>query len=139
MVVSCGLKDRGDLAWWAPHDGAVGQHPWLPSFLRLSTQPQEYRLRAVEAETAEELPPIAAVKSAVTAVYELTALVLHVRDEASAISESAAEQDEGHLLAHIKVHFKGFDGTQLLTRHNLISDCCCNSMPETYTVRCESP
>ena len=104
MIVSCGLKDRGDLAWWAPHGGPAGRRPWLPLFLRLSSQPQEYRLVAVEADTVEELAPIAAAEGAVTAVFELTALVLHVRDEASAASGSAAEADEGHLLAHIKAN-----------------------------------
>lgn len=103
MVVSSGLKDRGDLAWWAPQEGAAGGRPWLPWALRLSTRPQEWRVSAEQADSVEELPPAQDAPAAVSAVYELTALVSHVRDETAPDRDSAAEPDEGHLLAHIKV------------------------------------
>ena len=45
LVVSCNLRDKADLNWWAAQqDGDGGERPWLPSALRVSCDSQEWQV-----------------------------------------------------------------------------------------------
>jgi PAB-dependent poly(A)-specific ribonuclease subunit 2 len=120
LVVSCGLEDRGDLAWWAPVAGgepAAGRgasspprrpraRAWLPFALAITADPEGWAVEVEEAGSAAEAAArcggAAAPAGGVRAVYELTAVVAHVVDEDEA-EEAGAAGYEGHLLAHVRV------------------------------------
>lgn len=109
LIISCGLQDRGDLAWWSPYtefvDAAQGvdrqmlSKPWLPQELAIRKDPESWQVNVLSEcnllnGSAEE--------------YELTAVIAHVRDEDEI--EGLGSEYEGHLLAHIKVPL-GYDAS----------------------------
>eukprot|EP00887_Chlorella_sp_A99_P005338 scaffold1.g5338.t1 len=111
LTVNCGLqaRDRGDLAWWQPvaepgtdAEGkpVVRKRAWLPFALAITLDPERWEVDVRQGGCAEELggalegtpvPP-----GGCRAIYQLTALVSHVRDEDEE-AEAGAEY-EGHLV-----------------------------------------
>ena len=54
LVVSCNLKDKADMAWWAAHrDGDGAERPWLPGAVRVSCDSQEWQVSLTVTHTSE--------------------------------------------------------------------------------------
>ena len=53
LVVSCNLRDKANMAWWAAHrHGDGSERPWLPSALRVSCDSQEWQVGVALIATA---------------------------------------------------------------------------------------
>jgi len=113
IVVSCGMQDRKDLAWWMPVKEAGGEEkPWLPWAVEVETQPQDWEVVAREvpleelagrAEAGEGQANQQAGKDggSVKALYVLTATIVHVQDSDD-MGSSGRTGGEGHVVAHVK-------------------------------------
>ncbi|KAL4432378.1 hypothetical protein ABPG77_001677 [Micractinium sp. CCAP 211/92] len=143
LVINCGLQDREDLCWWQPctvpaedSEGrpVVHRRPWLPAAIAVTADPDSWAVSVEQAGTADELlllprgSPGAPARDAGAAqaaaaagipaggsrvVYELTAVIAHIRDEDEADEAAESMQEyEGHLVAHIKVPPTYFDAQQ---------------------------
>lgn len=142
LAVNCGLQDREDLCWWQPysvpaHDmegqPVVRLKSWLPAAIAVTADSEGWSVAVQEADSADDLlarnrggsdgspgggTGAAAAAAGVPAggsraVYELTAVIAHIRDEddAGEAAEAGLEY-EGHLVAHIKVPPTYFEAQQ---------------------------
>ncbi|KAL4430743.1 hypothetical protein ABPG75_005999 [Micractinium tetrahymenae] len=115
----------------------VRRRPWLPAAIAVTADPDSWAVAVEQAGSADELllmpagagspgatagDAAAAAQAAAAAgvpaggsriVYELTAVIAHIRDE-DEVEEAAesGQEYEGHLVAHVKVPPTYFDAQQ---------------------------
>jgi hypothetical protein len=135
LVVNCGLQDKEDLCWWQPvpyaavdleGEPVTRQRAWMPHAIAVTSDPEGWTVAVQEASSAEDLlaascgvaaGDVAAMEGVPPggsrAVYELTAVVVLIRDEDDAEEAAESGQEyEGHLVAHIKVPPTYFEAQQ---------------------------
>ncbi|CAL8467279.1 g6816 [Coccomyxa elongata] len=133
LVVSCGLLDSADLVWWQPYHSHPQRRScaWLPGAIEVTSDYNTSQVTVREADNAadlatpaEDVPEEAPRPEQATAaeqgtppdgnggrtraVYELVALVAHILEDTRAKEKSSKgkkerNEDEGHIVAHIKV------------------------------------